>query len=889
MNKCLRGFIVLTVILLNVFVFMFGLLPSAVEATWVEGHITQDTVWTLVDSPFVIIGNVTVDPSVTLTIEPGVEVLFGGHFKITVEGKLVAKGTQSHTIKFSSNREEPTSGDWAGIIFGGSEPSTLEQCIIEYAVNGTTIENSIVKIRNSEIKNCSQNAIAIFNSDVTVQSNKIVGNLQNGICVSGEGQVNIKDNEFKGNGNGILLTGESASNIDIRNNNVFLNKQNGIQLDANNHDNVTILYNILSSNDYGFYISGEASTSIMNNSITYNAVGFYYENIMQNHTVHFNDIYGNEIGMDVTVDSEAGNVYVNAEYNYWGDRSGPYHKALNPEGRGNEVGGNGVDLDFIPFLTANISHINERPIAVLLVDKDLVAPNQTVTFIATLSSDEGRVDEYFYDFGDGENSNWTTLSVIVHNYSFVGEFTARLMVMDDFGVKSTNASKTIHVQNLTPLEVSLTPDSYAVDYGENISITVKVTDEGEPVENANVKLLTVGGGSFLSDSGPTDSSGYFTTVFTAPEVTYLTNVMIVATASKNGYADGSDHKYVDVIPPLVINVNAEPSQVKSEGTAEVNVYVTYDGEPVADVLVSVTASNGSFVTQDETTDLNGECTFIYNAPMTVIPLEIAMKFIATKDGYLPGQGQLILAVQPKTLVVEVSVNPNVVQSEEEVNIRVHVTYEENSIANATVEISSFTGGNFSKSTELTDSDGYLTSVFTSPPVNEETIITIRVTAKKTGYALGEGSATITVNPGILKVKVEVNPTLIGSEDTATVTVQVHRNGTPVSDVSVTVSSDRGGAFSPSSGVTDAEGIVSFTFIAPRTDRDMNVTITVEASKNGYLGSEAHVSLIVSPEVALGPVFGLPWWFIAIIIVVVVIIGFIVLVKLKVIVISWKEE
>ena len=66
---------------------------SSVNATYVEGHISQDTTWTLADSPYVVTKDLIVDPGVTLTISPGVEVRFGGNFILAVEGKLSAIGT----------------------------------------------------------------------------------------------------------------------------------------------------------------------------------------------------------------------------------------------------------------------------------------------------------------------------------------------------------------------------------------------------------------------------------------------------------------------------------------------------------------------------------------------------------------------------------------------------------------------------------------------------------------------------------------------------------------------------------------------------------------------------------------------------------------------------
>jgi hypothetical protein len=60
-------------ILLTVVFVIAGLgnrtLFPIVKATYAEGAITQNTTWTLVDSPFVLSGNLTVYPNATLTIE----------------------------------------------------------------------------------------------------------------------------------------------------------------------------------------------------------------------------------------------------------------------------------------------------------------------------------------------------------------------------------------------------------------------------------------------------------------------------------------------------------------------------------------------------------------------------------------------------------------------------------------------------------------------------------------------------------------------------------------------------------------------------------------------------------------------------------------------------
>jgi hypothetical protein len=442
---------------------------------------------------------------------------------------------------------------------------------------------------------------------------------------------------------------------------------------------------------------------------------------------------------------------VDAEYNYWGDESGPYHTSLNPFGKGNPAGGDGKNLDFIPFLTAPIGYINERPTAKLLTDKTLVRPDQTVMFIATTSSDDRRVDQYFFNFGDGENSGWTTLSIFVHRYSSLGTYVADLTVMDDFGVTSTEvANVTISVQDLPSLDVSLTTTSHSASSEEQISTTVHATNGTSPAENANVTVFSIVGGSITPSSGFTNSTGYFTATFTAPKVIQITNVRIVATASKSGYADGSDYKYIEVLPPLSVQIAADPTVVKSEGTSNIKAHILYSGDPVPGAAVKISSDGvGNFSTIAETSDLNGDCTFVFTVPQTATWLNITIEATATKIGYVEGRGQTLLTVEPRILVVEVAANPNTINSEGTSQVTAHVTYDGTPVSDAMVTLSSESGGSFSSVNGTTNSDGDATFTFTAPQTTTPINATIMATAAKTGFVNGQDQVEIGVNPGTI--------------------------------------------------------------------------------------------------------------------------------------------
>ena len=71
-------------------------------ATDVQGTIITHTTWILAESPYVVTGDVIVNPDITLTIEPGVMVAFDGDYAIYVNGTLDAIGTDTDPIRFAS-------------------------------------------------------------------------------------------------------------------------------------------------------------------------------------------------------------------------------------------------------------------------------------------------------------------------------------------------------------------------------------------------------------------------------------------------------------------------------------------------------------------------------------------------------------------------------------------------------------------------------------------------------------------------------------------------------------------------------------------------------------------------------------------------------------------
>jgi len=164
------------------FLLLFSIIAAfRLLATGVSGPITSNTLWTVANSPYVVTGNILVMEGVTLTIQPGVEVRFDASKALQVNGTLVARGTVTDSIRFTSNTTQ-TPGAWGNVYFHDNSADVvlddagnylggcmLEFCIVEFGGNieGTGVEmlrsaSSLPGIRNCTLKNALHNGISIF-------------------------------------------------------------------------------------------------------------------------------------------------------------------------------------------------------------------------------------------------------------------------------------------------------------------------------------------------------------------------------------------------------------------------------------------------------------------------------------------------------------------------------------------------------------------------------------------------------------------------------------------------------------------------------------------------------------------------------------------------------
>jgi hypothetical protein len=202
------------------------------------------------------------------------------------------------------------------------------------------------------------------------------------------------------------------------------------------------------------------------------------------------------------------------------------------------------------------------------------------------------------------------------------------------------------------LDVHVLAESNAMISEAKTNVTVNVEYEGTPIEGANVNIVAANG--TLSElAGLTDVNGSVKFIYAAPATKEQTTVMITANASKFGYA-GNQNQMAVIVKPRTFNVTIKMDRNITQAEEMVNVTISVvcneDGKPVADALVTMSSSDGSFTEPINTTDSKGHRSFTFNAPQTTAQVTVIITANVTKSGYVDGGNQISITVTPGVAV-----------------------------------------------------------------------------------------------------------------------------------------------------------------------------------------------------------------------------------------------
>ena len=125
-----------------------------------------------------------------------------------------------------------------------------------------------------------------------------------------------------------------------------------------------------------------------------------------------------------------------------------------------------------------------------------------------------------------------------------------------------------------------------------------------------------------------------------------------------------------------------------------------------------------------------------------------------------------------------------------------------------------------------------------------------ITAQTTGYSTGQGTvATNFIDFAPLEISISSNTTNVNSGKATAISAQIASDGAAVTGATVTFTSSIGGSFSAQQV---GNGYYNTNFTAPSVSQTTACTITVTATKNGYVDNQATTQISISPTQAATP-------------------------------------
>ncbi|MBK6344598.1 MAG: right-handed parallel beta-helix repeat-containing protein [Bacteroidales bacterium] len=328
------------------------LIPRLSAQEYVGGLLTDNTVFSPSQNPYIVIEPLIVPEDITLTIEPGTHVFFMVRTSLKIEGgTLIARGHAALPIMFDAQTDKK----WDGVGFIVSKTLTDENgnyisgSILEYAsINQTTTglvmgdtakllcnnisitngdygvnlqSGSVLQIHNSTIDECSY-GMYIKNSGSNVVDNCMISNCDFGIFFPSNNisrYNRIINNNLSYNTNIALFMSMGQSSLQyniIRGNTV---SYNNIGLHIGNGGTADIGHNLIESNvvqnnDIGIKLSQDADT-LRANLIEMNVTGLLLSKASSNYLI--NNLIQNNEGWGITLtDGSDGNlISTNGLYN----------------------------------------------------------------------------------------------------------------------------------------------------------------------------------------------------------------------------------------------------------------------------------------------------------------------------------------------------------------------------------------------------------------------------------------------------------------------------------------------------------------------------------------------------------------------------------------------
>jgi predicted outer membrane repeat protein len=272
--------------------FVLGLTASQAHADHITVSGNVSGVWDV--DTVLVVGDITVPAGQSLTIQPGVKVLFGGYFLMNVQtaGLITASGTQVDSIYFAPMA---TMLIWPGINLNeASDSSRFEYCVFTSGTNALNLNSSNIRIDHCQFEGGFSSSfeggavVCVNDADCQIMNSTFQNNNGSyGVAIyCDESAPLIIGNLFSGNHStndyGVLYShGHSGGVIS---NNVFIdNTTHGIHVNGdypyNDSTYLAITNNVFFRNHAqsggGMSIKHKRSVDIISNCIVNNSASVF--------------------------------------------------------------------------------------------------------------------------------------------------------------------------------------------------------------------------------------------------------------------------------------------------------------------------------------------------------------------------------------------------------------------------------------------------------------------------------------------------------------------------------------------------------------------------------------------------------------------------------------
>ncbi|HKP54935.1 MAG TPA: right-handed parallel beta-helix repeat-containing protein [Chloroflexia bacterium] len=176
---------------------------NGINGIAVDATISADTTWPYSNIPYILNG-VTVNKGTTLALMPGQILKFAptAHFsapaRLNVQGTLLAQGTASNQIIFTSLKDDthggdtnndssmslPAAGDWSGMYFAStSTGNLLENAVVTYAGQTSSIPHSDPAVSGSLNYSQTWSSLYVDGGSLMIRNSTVASGLGVGVNV----------------------------------------------------------------------------------------------------------------------------------------------------------------------------------------------------------------------------------------------------------------------------------------------------------------------------------------------------------------------------------------------------------------------------------------------------------------------------------------------------------------------------------------------------------------------------------------------------------------------------------------------------------------------------------------------------------------------------------